>query len=170
LMIAACVLGPSRGLAHPLGNFSINQYAGIRITSEAVEIRYLVDLAEIPTFQEMQDWGIVATVGDASLERYLPGKMEALKRGLLLDVDGHPLSLQTVSTEILFPPGAGGLPTMKLGALYRASLSSGASGARVLHYRDTNFASRAGWKEVVATGGPGVTVAKSSVPGPDRSH
>ena len=169
-MIAACVLGPSRGLAHPLGNFSINQYAGIRITSEAVEIRYLVDLAEIPTFQEMQDWGIVATVGDASLERYLPGKMEALKRGLLLDVDGHPLSLQTVSTEILFPPGAGGLPTMKLGALYRASLSSGASGARVLHYRDTNFASRAGWKEVVATGGPGVTVAKSSVPERDRSH
>ncbi len=170
VVIVGCVLAPALGLAHPLGNFSINQYAGIRIGPDAIEVRYLVDLAEIPTFQEMQDSGIVAVVGHPSLQRYLPGKIEALKRGLLLDVDGHPLSLQTVSTEILFPPGAGGLPTMKLGALYRASFPPPGSGTRALHYRDTNFASRAGWKEVIAVGGPGVTVEQSSVPERDRSH
>src|SRR5262247_1524081 len=52
------LLAASTVAAHPLGNFSINRYAGIRLEPAAVEIRYLVDMAEIPAFQEMQEWGM----------------------------------------------------------------------------------------------------------------
>jgi hypothetical protein len=39
---------PARGDAHPLGNFSISQYTGLRIRPDGVELRYVIDLAEIP--------------------------------------------------------------------------------------------------------------------------
>jgi hypothetical protein len=71
--------------AHPLGNVSISQYTGIRVGADAVELRYLVDLAEIPTFQEIQDTGIVPEPGHASLQGYLPRRAEALKEGLRLE-------------------------------------------------------------------------------------
>src|SRR5207247_2249497 len=39
-----------------------------------------------------------------------------------------------------------------------------------LHYRDTNLPGRAGWKEIVVTGGSGVKLVQSSVPARDRSR
>src|SRR5262249_22670998 len=39
--------------AHPMGNFSISHYAGLTIGPTAIELRYLVDMAEIATFQEL---------------------------------------------------------------------------------------------------------------------
>jgi ABC-type nickel/cobalt efflux system permease component RcnA len=68
---------------------------------------------------------------------------------------------------VLFLPGAGGLPTLKLGILYRARLDA-ASTVRI-EYRDANYAERAGWKEIVAVSGPGRRIAESSVPAEDRS-
>ena len=38
--------------AHPLGNFSINHVAEVSVSADRVDVRYLLDQAEIPTFQE----------------------------------------------------------------------------------------------------------------------
>ena len=38
--------------AHPLGNFSINHVAEVSVSADRVDVRYLLDEAEIPTFQE----------------------------------------------------------------------------------------------------------------------
>lgn len=87
------------------------------------------------------------------------------------EVDGQRLSLQDVASEILFPPGAGGLPTLKLGLLYRAPLAPlQAATGHQLSYRDSNFPGRAGWQEIIAVAGPGVTVVQSTVPATDRSR
>src|SRR5688572_32452349 len=40
--------------AHPLGNFTINHYARLKIDGERIGIRYVVDMAEIAAFQELQ--------------------------------------------------------------------------------------------------------------------
>jgi ABC-type nickel/cobalt efflux system permease component RcnA len=170
-VILALALTPASTPAHPLGNFSINQYTGIRIEADTVGLRYLVDMAEIPTYQEIQEAGIVPEAGHPGLSAYVAKTVERLKEGLLLEVDGRRLPLQVESSEIIFPPGAGGLPTLKLGVLYRASVPNPAADAtRHLHYRDGNFPNRAGWKEIVAVGGPGVTIASRSVPEKDRSR
>ncbi len=153
--------------AHPLGNFSISQYTAIRVGRDAVELRYLVDMAEIPTFQEIQETGIVPEAGHPGLAPYLARKAETLKDGLRLQIDEQPLQLRVASRDVIFPPGAGGLPTMKLGFVYRASLPPG-DRAR-LHYRDGNYPDRAGWKEIIAVAGPGATIASASVPERDRS-
>jgi len=54
-LIAAGTLGafgPPAASAHPLGNFSINHLTRVKISSDRVEARYILDQAEIPTFQE----------------------------------------------------------------------------------------------------------------------
>ena len=112
--------GPSEISAHPLGNFSISQYSAIRINGNEIDLRYIIDMAEIPTFQEIQESGIVPKAGDPNLEAYLTRKTELLRDGLTLEVNGKPIRLRIESKEIIFPPGAGDLPTMKIGVLYKA--------------------------------------------------
>jgi len=69
------------------------------------------------------------------------------------------------------PPGAGDLPTLKLGIVYRAFLEASCVEAPChLHYRDSNFPGRLGWQEVIAVAEPGSTIVQSSVPTRDRSR
>ena len=37
--------------AHPLGNFTVNQHAGLRLSPDRVTVQLVVDMAEIPAFQ-----------------------------------------------------------------------------------------------------------------------
>ncbi len=166
---ATAALSPTGAAAHPMGNFSISHYAAIRIESDVITLLYLLDMAEIPTFQEIQETGIVPEAGHPTLRRYLAKKAEGLKEGLFLEINGQRLPFQAQSTEVIFPPGAGGLPTMKLGILYRAKLD-GATTVMDLRYKDANFEGRAGWKEIVAVAGAGITLMSSSVPEQDRSR
>ena len=114
---------PELSFAHPMGNFSISHFAGLRIEADAIDLRYILDMAEIPTFQEMQTTGIVPAPDDPRVVAYLASKAEALKGGLVLTLNGRPLALETVSENVIFPPGAGNLPTMKIGVVYRAPFS-----------------------------------------------
>jgi ABC-type nickel/cobalt efflux system permease component RcnA len=178
LVLCAVVAIPRVACAHPMGNFSINHYMKIVAGARDVELDYIIDMAEIPTFQETKERGLITNAGDPALVPYLARQADSLKGGLTLDADGQPLKLECVSRQAIFPPGAGGLPTMKMGFVYRASLPDAiahviahAIGARPLslHYRDDNFAGRAGWKEIIALGGRGAVLTGSSVPSRDRS-
>jgi ABC-type nickel/cobalt efflux system permease component RcnA len=170
LLIAGLVfIVPRPVLAHPMGNFSISHFAGLRIESGAVDLRYILDMAEIPTFQEMQTSGIVPAPDDPQVVAYLAQKAAALKGALVVTLNGRPLALETVSENVIFPPGAGNLPTMKIGIVYRAPFS-GAACPCTLEYRDGNFPERAGWKEVVASAGPDATLVLSTAAGASRSQ
>ena len=170
LLFVFLLVTSSQVTAHPLGNFSISHYSAIRVGKEAVELRYIIDMAEIPTFQEIQEVGFVPQVGEPSVEAYLMRKSESLSDGLTLEVNGQRLPLRAESREIIFPPGAGGLPTMKIGILYKAKLNGDSKNRdHLLVYRDSNFLDRAGWKEIIAVAAPGAGILNSSVPEADRS-
>ena len=166
----AMALGmPGIAPAHPLGNFSVNHYTALRTEREAVVVRYVVDLAEIPTFQEVQETSLVPEAGHPSLGPYLSRRAEHLKQGLRVEADGRRLDLQVDSTAIAFAPGAGALPTMRVDVVYRARL--GAAGEAVqLTYHDGNDVGRAGWREIVAAAGPGTALAESTAPAADISR
>lgn len=166
--IAFFLLWAANGAAHPLGNFSVNQYSALRIGNGEVEVRYIVDLAEIPTFQEMQETGLVPMAGDNSAD-YLLRKVESLGAKLRLSINGRTIVLRAAEREILFPEGAGGLPTMKIAALFKGKFNGSAAGRYELSYRDENFPGRAGWKEVIAAAENGTALIESSVPEKDQS-
>ena len=168
--VVVLTLFPSQSSAHPMGNFSINHYTAICIERGQVEIRYFIDMAEIPTYQEIQRAGIVARNGDSSLPPYLAQEARALSAGLVLEVDGRQVEFHAVDQRALFTPGAGGLPTMKVGIVYRAPLENLARGAsHRVRYVDENFPGQSGWKEIIVTEGDHVSLVSSSAPAKDRS-
>jgi len=168
--LAMLALATAAAHAHPLGNFSISHYAGLEINAAEVTVRYVIDMAEIPTFQELQDTGLVADVDHASVKPWSARKARALAEGLRLEIGDRRLPLEVLSHETIFPPGAGGLPTLKLGVVYRAALPAGGDGSLELRYHDENFAERAGWKEIVARAGAGASLVASTAPATDRSR
>jgi ABC-type nickel/cobalt efflux system permease component RcnA len=167
LLAVSLLLGP-RCLAHPMGNFSVNHYSKISLESDGIRISYIIDLAEIPTYQELQQGNVTADVADPAVTRFVASRGAELGRGLSLLVDGKRLPLRLMSSQVIFPPGAGGLPTMKMGFVYRAAYPpEHKSGS--LQYADDNFPGHAGWKEIVAVANPAARFVSSSVPQTDRS-
>jgi ABC-type nickel/cobalt efflux system permease component RcnA len=103
ILLALAGLGPRPAAAHPLGNFSISQYAGIRVERDAIQLRYVLDMAEIPTFQELQEAPLVPEADHPGLAEYLTRRSEALAEGLRLELDGRRLALRRESTRDAAP-------------------------------------------------------------------
>jgi ABC-type nickel/cobalt efflux system permease component RcnA len=154
--------------AHPMGNFSVNHYGKIKVGQASLEILYVVDMAEIPTYQEMRQFGITADPNNPATLHYLDSEEAQLKQGLSLEIDGQNASLAAVSRQVAFAGGAGGLPTMKLSFVFRGKLDSPA-GVHKLSYTDNNFPGHAGWKEIVVLS-DGSQILESTAPAVDRSQ
>jgi ABC-type nickel/cobalt efflux system permease component RcnA len=171
LLWALVLTAPQPAAAHPMGNFSISHYAAIQIEPDGIRLHYLLDLAEIPTFQTLQDAAIRPDPEDPAVRAYVARAVETLADGLLVELDGRRLALRVESSDVIFPLGAGGLPTLKLGAVYRVALPAAERATpSVLTYRDGNYPERAGWKEIVVTGTSGVVILTSTAPDHDRSR
>src|SRR5262249_41030532 len=138
LLALAGLLVPVVAAAHPLGNFTVNRYAALHVTPEALAVRYVLDLAEIPAFQELQQIDTDGDGGQSASERqvYLDRMADTLRSHLTLTHDGTPIQLEAGERTLDMPPGAGGLPTLRVDIAYRAPLSA-KEGAIV--FRDDNF-------------------------------
>ncbi|MFI5227301.1 MAG: hypothetical protein ACHQ3P_11565, partial [Candidatus Limnocylindrales bacterium] len=155
-------LVPAVASAHPLGNFTINHYAGIRIEPDRIDLDVVIDEAEIPTFGERQriDTDGSGTLSDDEIEAERQVACGRLGPSLELSVDGTSLPLAVVAAGVSFPPGAAGLATMRLVCEYVAMPPAPlAAGATVL-FADPSNADHLGWHEIVATGDETTLVAK----------
>jgi ABC-type nickel/cobalt efflux system permease component RcnA len=158
--------------AHPMGNFSVNHYSKITLESDHIRVRYFIDLAEIPTYQELQHANLSASAiapNSSAVINYVAARGIELGIGLILDVDGKAIPLRLISSGVIFPPGAGGLPTMKMGFVYDAVYPSTLDRQHVgIHYVDNNYPGHTGWKEITVLASAG-SLLRSSVPANDRS-
>jgi nickel/cobalt transporter (NicO) family protein len=137
LLVLAAVVAlaiPAAAAAHPLGNFTINRFARVDVAGDRLFVRYVLDLAEIPTFEARQR-GVDARV-----------YASRLGRGVHATLDGRTVVFVPVAHALAFPPGAGGLHTMRLEVILRGPL---VTGHQHLELHDTNYAGRIGWKEIV---------------------
>jgi nickel/cobalt exporter len=153
LALATLGLAAPGAMAHPLGNFSVNHLVKVKVSSDRVAVRYLLDQAEIPTFQER----------DKSRAEVLAAKRAEVARGLGLRVDGRDAPLELApGGRLSLPAGQGGLLTTRL----ELSLSAAVDDPSRVELRDDTFAGRAGWKAIVAEPGEG-TAVRSSAPSGD---
>jgi nickel/cobalt transporter (NicO) family protein len=132
LVVVAALAAPASALAHPLGNFTINRFSRVQTAGHHVYVKYVLDLAEIPTFQ----------AGRTDAKSYA----RRLARGVELTADGRAARLIPVAATLVHPKGAGGLRTTRVEVVLR--------GPRVdrpvkVAYTDANYAGRIGWKEIV---------------------
>jgi nickel/cobalt transporter (NicO) family protein len=145
-VVSAALLAPPGASAHPLGNFTVNRYAGIEIAGDTVFVRYALDLAEIPSYQ------LGATVRK-------PGYAGRLARDLDLLIDGRPVALRVVDSRVVASRGAAGLKTLRLDVV----LAAPAAGEKLM-FRDRSFPGRIGWREVTVSARDGAKLLVSSVP------
>ena len=150
-VVAAVLAHPPEASAHPLGNFTVNHYAGIELAGDRVYVRYVLDLAEIPTFQS----------GDRVRAPRYPSE---LAHQLDLRLGGERAVLRPLTHRVAERPGAGGLPTLRFEAVYTAALRGSA-----FTFVDRSFASRIGWREVTVRARDGARLVSSSVPAASRS-
>ena len=133
LSVALAALAfPLAASAHPLGNFTVNRFSRVEVAGPRIYVRYVLDLAEIPTFQ----------AGNIDARLYA----RRIARGARLTVNGRRVRLVPVETALAHPGGAGGLKTTRFEAVLRGPVLKGRS---EVEYRDTNYANRIGWKEVL---------------------
>ena len=151
-LLFVALLAPASASAHPLGNFSINHLVAVSVSSDRVDLRYVLDQAEIPTFQER---GLPHA---AVLER----KRAEVRRGLHLIVDGNEVGLAQGAAALSSPPGQGGLPLTRMELPLRAAVRA----PHRVEVRDDTFPDRVGWKAIVARPGTG-TAVRSSAPSGD---
>jgi len=153
LSFAALALVVPAASAHPLGNFTINHYSGLRISPTAVLVDHVTDFAEIPTFSERRtmDTDANGQVSDSEAAAYAQTKCTALASDLDLEVGGSRLSLGLAQLGISFPMGQGN-PTMRLVCVYNAAVAGGIGAATSVSFTDRTYAERQGWREITVVG------------------
>ena len=155
LVVSAGLLIPAVSAAHPLGNFSINHLARVSVSADRVDVRYILDEAEIPTFQQRGE-------PDATV---LARKQAEVQRKLVLTVDGRRLALRPAGrATIAHPAGRGAEDDPDRAPAVRPR--RGPAARRVARRQ---FPGRVGWKAIVAGPGRG-TAVRSSVPAGDPTN
>src|SRR5262245_21893972 len=153
-------------IAHPLGNFTINHFARIESGATVARIRYVVDLAEIPTFQESQkaDQDGDGNLAEVELNAYLDQVTPGYLAGLKLMIDGDPVRLRLTGKSITRQPGAAGLSTLRMVYELTGKFAAATAVPR-LRFENTNSGDRAGWREIVVAPASGVEVYDSTAYG-----
>jgi len=168
-VVALILLGACSSVAaHPLGNNTINRQTAIHVAPAMVEVRYAMDMAEIPTFTEAQaaDTDLDGIVSDAEWTAYAKAWANEVGRELELELDGTRVEVTLREPRWSLAPGAAGLFTLRLEALFRTPVYGTAVRLR---YRDGYKPAQIGWKEIYVVPVDGAIITGGNVAQADRS-
>jgi nickel/cobalt exporter len=150
MSVAASLAVATTALGHPLGNYTVNRAVAVTITPQALEVRYVIDMAEIPAFATLEAIDLDGDGKAAAAEgrAWAGPTCEAAREALVVTVDGQSMALGSAgSPRLTFPPGAGGLETLRL----ECSLSAAwrlPGGEHSLAVSDSADDGHVGWHEV----------------------
>jgi nickel/cobalt transporter (NicO) family protein len=163
LLFALSCLGPAAShadtVASLLGNFTINQYCGLKLTGTAVEVHYAVVFGQLPALRELHtaDTNGDGVTSQEERDTYVGQLAPAIADNLILKVDGAPISLRATHWTSSLPTEQGGF-SLRLDVDFAGASPSGrGSGAHSLVFDNQNYAGRMGWHEIVVQTAPGLT-------------
>lgn len=137
--------------SHPMGNFSVSHYSRFEVAPDSgqVKIYYVLDLAELPSFELLQKWGLRQDATREQVRQHAVDEMrDWTSKGLRFRSNGMPVRARVVDVEATAGQGAGAMPVFRIAAnLVIDGLRPG-----VLEFEDANYPDRAGWKEIVLAG------------------
>jgi ABC-type nickel/cobalt efflux system permease component RcnA len=157
--------------AHPLGNFSVNQYSKLEIDRTAVHLTYVLDLAELPTVANLHAYD---RDSDGSLSE---SESTYLRDTLLTDIAPHlslragddmlPLTMQ--DADFTFQTGQANLQTTRLTAHLQALLPAVMQN-ETISYTNGYAADRVGWREIVVVNGADIAIPNAAIYAQDQSQ
>lgn len=165
VVLIAIALAAGLLQAHPMGNFSVSHYARIEVTPRGIQIRYVLDLAEIPTLELFQSWNLQSSTPHQQLERRAPAQARQWVDNLVMRSNGRAVTPVVESTQLVLADGAGNMPVARISCQLRVPATPGR-----LEYEDRNYSERAGWKEIVISGVEGASIVQTTQGDRDRSQ
>lgn len=135
--------------AHPLGNFTINHYAGLDLNPNGIHIDYVLDMAEIPAFQEIRriDLNRDQQADPTESQTYAAAQCDWIGQQLVLQVGGQGIPVALRKATVEYPPGVGGLATLRLGCEFEGSPMFTGADLEVV-FADHAYDHRLGWREI----------------------
>jgi ABC-type nickel/cobalt efflux system permease component RcnA len=147
-------------VASLLGNYTVNQFAGIRVDKKRVKLHFVVVYGQLPALTALHkadtngDGVTSQTERNAYAKKLAPGFAKKLK----ITVGGRPVPLKLASWTSSLPSESTGF-SLRLDAHYIGKLPSGvAAGVHRLKFDNGNFSGRVGWHEIVVKSGPGMSI------------
>ncbi|MGH8427168.1 MAG: sulfite exporter TauE/SafE family protein [Gammaproteobacteria bacterium] len=147
-------------VASLLGNFTINQFAGIQVDRDQVTLHFVVVLGQLPALAALHqaDTNADGVTSQAERDAYVKRLAPGFARDLKLTVAGRPLPLHLVSWTSSLPSESTGF-SLRFDAHYAGKIPAGLQGSvQRLRFDNTNYAGRIGWHEIVVLPGKGVSV------------
>jgi len=154
ILIALLAIAPgvcrADTVASLLGNFTINQYCGLRFVDSAIEVRYTVVFGQLPALRELH---VADTDGDGvTSEAERNAYAEQLSSGfadqLKLTADGVAIPLRTTRWTTSLPTEQGGF-SLRLDVDFTGALPASTGNAnRILAFANENYPGRFGWQEI----------------------
>ena len=163
-VVVGVALGPATPAdAHPLGNFTVNRYARVELSAGVVRVYYVLDEAEIPTFQE----GPSPKVDPSG---FASARVAELAAHLHLTIDGTVTPVAAGQPQLVLPTGQAGLQTLHLAVLFSAALPGAAGAEHTLEFSDANQPDHIGWREIIVTARGDTSLRSSTAPASDVSR
>ncbi|MEU8264089.1 hypothetical protein AB0C02_26130 [Micromonospora sp. NPDC048999] len=170
ITLAATLLTVGAGLcqatpaaAHPLGNFTVNHYHGLRLHPDRIDDLAVLDEAEIPTLQHKPavDSNGDGTVSPNEQATYAATTCTAMANTLHTEAAGRTLTWHVTASTFTYRPGAANLPTARLECHLTTTISL--RQPTTINIEDRFQTDRIGWHEITANG-DGVGINSSPVP------
>jgi nickel/cobalt transporter (NicO) family protein len=142
-------------VASLLGNFTINQYCGLTLARESLELRYVVVFGQLPALRELHvaDVNGDGVTSQAERDDYVRRLAPEFARQLQVTVDGASVPLRLVHWTSSLPTEQGGF-SLRLDADFAGTLPPGSgSGIHKLELANGNYAGRIGWHEIAVLPG-----------------
>ena len=159
--------------AHPLGNFSVNNFSRVNLEKSQINLHLVLEMAEIPTFQESQqiDVNKNGVLEPEELNAYAEKIARQYAPNLTLLLDARPLQIRNQSKNAVIQTGSGNLPILRIELDYVADAGLDLKDSvHRLRFENNNYKERVGWNEIVIGRAPDVSVFDSTAFGNSLSN
>jgi nickel/cobalt exporter len=164
LLIAIVALSPgvSRAdtVASLLGNFTVNQYCGLKLAQDTLDVHYAVVFGQLPALRELHladaDGNGVTT--QTERDAYVGKLAPEFAKSLILRVNGVAVPLHATRWTSSLPTEQGGF-SLRVDVDLTAALPAAGQGIpRRLEFANENYDGQLGWHEIVVEPASGVAV------------
>src|ERR1700722_3032435 len=147
-------------VASLLGNFTVNQYCGLELVADGVDVHYAVVFGQLPALRELHlaDANGDGVTTQAERDAYVARLAPSFARELKLAVDGSQVPLQATHWSSSLPTEQGGF-SLRLDIDFSGPLPHAAGDAKhALTFSNQNYPGQIGWDEITVQAPPPIAV------------
>lgn len=159
-MVLVVALWPGVAGAHDADElFRVHVYTRFAPAEDRIDLRYVMDMAEIQSFNDLErlDADGDGEIAAAEHQPYLQLKAAEIAGGLQLEIDGQPVALGFASGELLVQTSVYGTPLLRVDVwLSTVEPLDLIAGTHAVRFVDRNVTDARGVREIVVTPDAGI--------------